>query len=348
MAAATVLAAILALSCATTKESTGAASGDSAAKDRAIGLVQGQGVPSQTEAAAPAGAAPTQQQPEAVPSQNAGLSSSVGSAGAAGTGLSPDDQTFLQNYLSHLTYMVYYKEGADIDPIYARIAVGQADRYLIEKEGLSVIDFDQIESNKKDQQAAWQAETGGSVGIMQYLAQKLNADVYVEIDFSVSSETRDAKYYASASGTMKIFEASTAALLGSVVFDSQPAFSPSSMDAAVTNAVAASVWLAMPKMTAQAKALLQGAFQRGIRYELVIQKTPDAKALGLLRQALAKKLREVEQVSYSPGESKFYLYSFTGKDKIQDAIFDAALAAGFPDLYLVLMRGKSFTFNTGL
>jgi hypothetical protein len=319
-----------------------ASSGDSAAKERAKALVQGSSG-SSGQAAAPAG--------QTAPATAASTPAAVPSAdqpAAAQAQLTPEESAFLQNYLARLNYMVYYKEDATIDPRLAKIAVSQANRYLIEKLGLSVIDFDQVEKNKKDQQAAYQAETGGSIDLIQYIAQKFNADVYVEIDFQTSSETRDGKYYASAQGTMKIFDTSTAALLGSVAFMSQPAFSPNSMDAAVTNAIAASVWTAMPRMTGQAQELIKNSLARGVRYELVLQKTPDAKLVSQLRRSLSKKLREVEQVSYSPSEAKFYLYSFQSRDKVEDAVYDAAASAGLPDLYLLFMRGKSFTFNSGL
>jgi hypothetical protein len=320
-----------------------APSGDSAAKERAKALVQGSsGSGSQAAPASQGGQA-------AAPATSASTPTpSADQPAAAQAQLTPEESAFLQNYLARLNYMVYYKEDSSIDPRLAKIAVSQANRYLIEKQGLSVIDFDQVEKNKKDQQAAYQAETGGSIDLIQYIAQKFNADVYVEIDFQVTSETRDGKYYASAQGTMKIFDTSTAALLGSVAFMSQPAFSPNSMDAAVTNAIAASVWTAMPRMTGQAQELIKNSLARGVRYELVLQKTPDAKQVSQLRRSLSKKLREVEQVSYSPAEAKFYLYSFQPRDKVEDAVYDAAASAGLPDLYLLFMRGKSFTFNSGL
>lgn len=317
-------------------------SGDSAAKERAKALVQG---------GYDAGAAiPAPAQPAAGPASAAAqpASASADQPPAPGAPLTPEEQAYLQNYLARLNYMVYYNEDAKVEPRLAKIAVSQANRYLIEQSGLSVIDFDQIEKNKKDQQAAYQSETGGSIDLIQYLAQKFNADVYVELDFAVSSETRDGKFYASAQGSMKLFDTSTAALLGSVAFMSQPAFSPSSMDAAVANAIAASVWTAMPKMTGQAKELIKNSLGRGVRYELVLQNTPDSRQVSSLRRALAKKVREVEQVSYSPSETKLYLYTFQGRDKVEDAVYDAAAAAGLNDINLVYMRGKSFTFNSGL
>jgi hypothetical protein len=307
----------------------------SAAKDRAKALVQ-----SGADAGAPVSAPPSAQ----ASTQSASADQPASVAGQ----LTPEEQAYLQTYLSRLNYMVYYNEDAKIDPKLAKIAVSQANRYLLEKLGLSVIDFDQIEKNKKDQQSAYETETGGSIDLIQYLAQKLNADVYVEIDFSLTSETRDNKFYASAQGSMKIYDTSTAALLGSIVLSSQTAFSPNSADAAATNAIASSVWIAMPKMIDQSKELLKNALARGIRYEVIIQKTPDSKQISQLRRALAKKVREVEQVSYSSSATKLYLYAFQKGDKVEDALYEAGASAGMNDLNLVYSRGKSYTFDSGL
>jgi hypothetical protein len=305
-----------------------------AAKERAKAIVQGGADAGETPApAAPATAAksPSPDQPPPPAGQ-----------------LTPEEQSYLDNYLSRLNYMVYYNEDAKIDSKLAKAAVSQANRYLIERLGLSVVDFDQIEKNKKDQQTAYESETGGSIDLIQYLAQKLSADVYVEIDFSLTSEKRDDKFYASVQGSMKIYDTSTAALLGSIVLSSQTAFSPNSAEAAATNAVAGSVWAAMPKMVSQSKELVKNALARGIRYELVIQKTPDSKQISQFRRALAKKVREVEQVSYSSASAKLYLYTFMKGDKVEDAIYDAASTAGMNDLNLVYSRGKSYTFDTGM
>jgi hypothetical protein len=262
--------------------------------------------------------------------------------------LSPDEQSFLTNYLSRLSYMVYYNDASGVDPRFAKMAVTQANRYLIEKLGLSVIDFDQIERNKKDQLDAYQAETGGSIDMIQYLAQKYNADIYVEIDLKAASSGGPGNWNGSAQGTMKLFETSTAILLGSIAFMSPPTFSPVSQDSAVANAIAASVWQAMPKMTEQSKTLIATSLTRGVRFELVAQKIPDAKMVAQFIKALGRKFREVEQLSFSPGETRIALYAFATKAKVQEAIYDAAATALMPDMYLVYMRGKMFTFNSGM
>lgn len=263
--------------------------------------------------------------------------------------LTPDEAKFLQTYLSRLSYLVYYNENSGLDSQLAKAAVSQANRYLIEKLGLSVIDFDQIQKNKKDQMSAYQSETGGSIDIITYIAQKLNADVYLEIDAKTTFGGGPGGWTGAAQGSMKIFDASTAALLGSISFLSPQTFSPVSSDAAMMNAIAGAVWQAMPKVTEQSKALMSSSVAtRGVRYELILQNTPDAKAIAQFQRSLSKKVREVEQLSYALGESRFALYAFMPASRIQDAIYEAASTAGFPDSYLLYMRGRSYTFNTGL
>jgi hypothetical protein len=146
---------------------------------------------------------------------------------------------------------------------------------------------------------------------------------------------------------MKLYDTSTAQLLGSVAFQSPQAFSPATQEAAVQNAVTASVWTIMPKMTEQAKSLIRNSLSNGIRYEIVIQKTADSKVVSQFRRQLGRKVRLVEQASYSAGETKLYVFTFQNKTFVEDAVYDAAERAGYPDIYLVYQRGKSFTFNTG-
>lgn len=316
--------------------------------NRAKQIVQGTSTPEMpvtTTTIAPK--SPSQAAQNIVSGQNQAAVPPAGPA-VPGASLSPEDQAFLANYLSRLSYMVYYNDAAGIDPRFAKMAVSQANRYLIEKLGLAAIDFDQIEKNKKDQLDAYQAETGGSIDMIQYLAQKFNADIYVEIDLKASASGAGNSFNGSAQGTMKLFETSTAQLLGSIAFMSPPTFSPVSPDAAVANAISASVWQAMPKVTDQAKALMAASTSRGVRYELLVQKLPDAKQAAAFVKALSRKFAEAEQISFSAGETRIALYAFMTKAKVQQAIYDAGAQAALPDLYLVYMRGKSFTFNSGL
>ncbi|MEI6389232.1 MAG: DUF6175 family protein [Spirochaetota bacterium] len=280
----------------------------------------------------------------------ASAQASGGSSGAPAdaAGLSAAEQAFLTGYLDHLNYMVFVADGEKLSPALAKMAVTQSNRYLIEKLGLSVIDFDQIEKNKKDQSAAWQSETGGSISMLQFLARKFNADVYVEIDFSVKDTSSGGKFKAAAQGTVKIFDPATATLLGSIPYTGQEAFSPANLDQAAGNAISSAVWALMPRITTQVKDLMRNSLAKGLRYELIINKTPDAKQMSTFRRGLAKKVREVEQASYTPEETRLNVFAFVKADKVQDLVFDAAEASGMPDLNLLYQRGRSLTFDSGL
>lgn len=348
-----IVCAVLAMSCVSAPEPAreaapvadpsqqGSPDGDSsqAYKDRAIELVQGGSQGGSTGSSAGSSSSAT---------TDSASAEAVDTAPPLPGVMTPEEEAFLNNYLARLQYMVYYDEAAGIDERNAKVAVNQANRYLLEKLGLSVVDFDQIEKNKKDQQTAYQSETGGSIDLIQYLAQKYNADVYVEVSFTSTPSSSGGKFYATAQGSMKIYDTSTAQLLGSVAFQSPQVMSTVSSDAAIANAVAASVWSAMPKMTEQTKVLVKNSMSRGIRYEVVIQNTPDSRQISTLRRSLARVVREVEQISYSPSETKLALYSFKTRDKIEDAMYDAADKAGMLDIYLLYSRGKAFTFNSGL
>ncbi len=263
--------------------------------------------------------------------------------------LSAEEEAYLTNYLARLQYMVYYDEAAGIEPDVAKSAVAQANRYLISILGLTVVDAAQIEKNKKDQKDAYEAETGGSMDFIQYIAQKNNADVYVEVSFKPTTEQKNGIYYASVQGSMKLFDTSTAQLLGSVAFASPLVRSADGTPkSAVIAATAASVWNSMPKMIEQSKMLVKNSLSQGVRYEITIQNTPDSKMISAMRRALAKNVRLVEQNSYSPASTVMYLFSFKSKEKIEDAIYDAAERSGMNDIRMVFSRGKAFTFNSGL
>ncbi|HPE36921.1 MAG TPA: DUF6175 family protein [Spirochaetales bacterium] len=350
---AVVAAAVLLSSCVSqpepasssgqTAESDQSDDTNQAYKDRAVALVQG----TPSAGGTSSGTTESGDTDESDPAAVSGDSATDVPPPAPGV-LTPEEEAFLSNYLARLQYMVYYDTETGLDPQTAKVAVSQANAYLIQKLGLNVVDFDQIERNKKDQLAAYQAETGGSIDLIQYIAQKNNADVYVEIAFTVATSAKETRHYATVQGAMKFYDTSTAQLLGTISYQSPQGMSPYSSQDAVNNTVMQSVSAIMPRLIDQSKSLIKGALSRGIRYEVVIQNTPDSRAVSSLRRALAKSVREVEQASYSAAETRLYLYTFKTSDKVEDAIYDAADRAGMPDIYLVFSRGKAFTFNSGL
>lgn len=261
--------------------------------------------------------------------------------------LTQEEIAFLENHLNRLQYMVYYDPSVDMPASIAKTAVAQANRYLIEQQRLTVMDMDQLERLKADQQTAYQAETGGSIDIMQYLAQKYNADVYVEIALVAETEIRNNVHYASARGSMKMYDTSTGQLLGTVPFQS-PQVRNTSTDAAIANAIAASVWAGMPRMIEQSRNLIRGSMSNGVRYELTLQNPPDGRGMINFRRTLERYFRVVDSGPSSASEAQITLYTFQTKNRVENAIYDAAERAGMMDLYPVYSRGRLFVVNSGL
>lgn len=261
--------------------------------------------------------------------------------------LSSREESFLAARLSRLSYLVYFDESAGLDSRLARLAVNQINRYLQTREGLAVIDFDRVVTARKE--VGWEAGTtsaaAGRSPAFRRLCLSLGADVHVELAFSVQSEVRDGKYYALARGEMRIRDAATASLLGTVAFEGQPSISPSSMDAAVTNAVTQAVWLAMPAVTARARELLGQTLRRGLCYELVVKGLDGSKAVVPFARELSDRVREIVSVPSPAGELDFLVFDFLDPQTLEASIREAAALSGLAPLEAPTVSGRLFAFG---
>ncbi len=262
--------------------------------------------------------------------------------------LSADEKNVIARYVNNMTYMVYFADQAGVDPFYMKSAVGMANEYLA-SNAMEAIDLDQIEKLKKDQTMAYEEETGKSMSIIQWLAQKLNADVYLEIDGKTTGEASGGKYYGQANITLKAFEASTGRLLGSQPWNSPKTISSSSEQAARINALQTSVYKAMPTVIGQARAFMAKAVVNGIKYELIVQNTPDSRMMSDFRRKLARKVKDVQTVSQAADQTKFNVFLLGSVEDLVDAVYDTAeTIPGLEGIDQVLLRGKSVTFNSGM
>ena len=258
------------------------------------------------------------------------------------------EQRFIRQYVDSMTYMVYFDEKSNTSPFLMKEAVAQADGYLA-SNGMTAVDEAQIESLKKDQTMVYEQETGRNVGIIQWIAQKLNADVYIEIDAETSGDTQGNLHYGSANITLKLFETSTGQLLGSVPFRSQRTVSTSSVRDAEANAIQSAVWSAMPPAVEQARQQLARAFSRGLRFDLTLQDTPDARVVSDFRRQLRSRVADVQTLSQSSGSTQFIIHYYGRVDALADLVFSiAGQTPGLERMSQVLIRGKSLVFNTGI
>jgi hypothetical protein len=265
-----------------------------------------------------------------------------------GVELTAEEKRIIARYVNNMTYMVYFNEEATEDPFYMKAAVGIANEYLT-SNAIEAIDFDQVESLKKDQQMAYEEETGQSISIIQWIAQKLNADVYIEIDGRTSGETSGDKYYGQANITLEGFEASTGRLLGSQPWNSPRTFSTASEQAAKINALQTSVYKAMPIVLDQAKAYMAKALTNGIKYELIVQNTFDSRMMSDFYRKMRRKAKDIKTVSQTAEETRYEVYLIGSVEDLVDMVYDVSdTVSGLDGIYQVVLRGKSVTFNTGM
>ena len=177
----------------------------------------------------------------------------------------------------------------------------------------------------------------------------MNADVYIEIDGITSGESSGGKYYGQANITLKAYEASTGRLLGSQPWNSPKTISTASEEAARINALQTSVYKAMPIVISQSKAFMAKALGNGIKYEVIIQNTPDSRLMSSFRRKLKRKVKEVETVNQSPEETKYHIYILGSIEDLVDEIYDVSeTIPGLEGMDQLLLRGKSVTFDSGL
>jgi hypothetical protein len=261
--------------------------------------------------------------------------------------VTPEEEAFITRYVDRMTYMVYYDDASKEEPIYRKAAIGKANEYLA---GLSLdtIDADQIEKLKEDQQTAFEARSGQSVSVIQYIAQRLNADIYIEVSGRSSGTTQGGKHYGEASIELKAFEASTGVLMGSASFNTlDKAFSQTSQESARINAVQGAVYKTMPRLLDQVKANMAKALERGLRYEVIIQKPLGDRAMSRFWERLARDAREIKSASQSPDEVKYYVWYIGTVDDLKNLIYRIADSVpGLENMEMILTRGKSITFNT--
>ena len=263
-----------------------------------------------------------------------------------------EEKQFIARYVDTMTYMVYFDEqaGAGLDgrEFVLRSAVNQANGYLV-SNGRLVVDADQVETLKEDQRLVYEEQVGQELSLLQWVARRLNADVYVEIDATVSSRTSGNGHYATADVTVNMYETSTGQILGSVNRGSRESFSRTSAQDAAINAVQSTVYQAMPLVVETAERQMERALGRGIRYEVTLQRPPDSRTLAAFRRIVGEDVRSIATVSQSPSEVLYEVFFIGSMDDLVDLLFAASdRVAGFERMSLVISRGRSLTFDVGL
>lgn len=267
-------------------------------------------------------------------------------AGEADAG--SEGEAEIERDLDQLTYMVYYEASSENDPFIMQSAVNSADSYLADN-GLAYIDRQQIESLVADQEKVYEDETHKSLGIIQWVAQKLHADIYIVVEAQASFETRNGKHYGSANVTLRSFDSSTGIGRGASNYASiQPSVSLVSGQDAVLNAVNSAAYKAIGEAVRQARAYMVRELRDGIAYDLIMVNTPNDRVMSSFMKDLRRRVREVRLLTSSNEETRYrVVVSGTAAD-LQDLVYrSASNTPGLEGVRLVLLRGRELTFDTG-
>jgi hypothetical protein len=193
------------------------------------------------------------------------------------------------------------------------------------------------------------------ISIVQWIAQKLNADVYIEISGETQGKTEPGgKYYGVANVQTKAFQASTGELVGSVAYNQlemKASFSKISQKDAQLKAIQGVVYSKiMPQIFRQINDnMVDKITKLGIRYEVVIQYPPNDRVMNKLWKKMERDIKSRDLVYQTEDEIKYAVYYIGDIEDLKNAFYDATeTVAGLEEMYAVLVRGKTITFNTGL
>jgi len=250
--------------------------------------------------------------------------------------------------IDNLTYLVYFEpEKKKIADEYARLCVNRVNNYLANK-GYEYVDLVRINEIKDDYYKLYE-ETQGSVSVVQLIAQALNADVYVVVDGIVEDAGQEGDiYFASASIDLKAFESATGRGLGTETGYSGKLGLASGKDAAMRKGVETAVEKATEPVIDLARSYMMKAFEKGIRYELVVQGLPSYTMIKTFTDAIRESgnFRSMKEVSASAEQAKYYVYYMGRKTELIDDIMTGIVNEdGFENFTVIVSRGNAVVFG---
>jgi hypothetical protein len=255
---------------------------------------------------------------------------------------------YVTRALDTMTMMVVGDPDAAVAPEYVTPAVTQANRYLLEA-GYTVVEQGQVQELLRDRELAYEESTGERASVLRWVAQRLEADVYVTVNVTTHGEIDGEEYYGSAGVNLTMYETSTAQMLGSVSRRSQRTFSRASLDDAVINAVQSTTYAAMSRVEDQVRSRMAESLRRGIRYEVTVQRSVDSRMMADFREELREDVADIVTESQTAEETVYTVYYRGRIEELEEEIYQVSGSVpGMEDLYHVLTRGRNLVFNTGL
>ena len=255
---------------------------------------------------------------------------------------------FISQYVDSMLYMVVPNQKAQNGSTFSKSAVSMANKYLLDN-GYHAVDYAAVEALKADSASLFAQEPDtADLSVVQWIAQKLGADVYIEVDGFVQGGRETGGYYGKAEVNLKMYNPSTGELLGTVPYSSPRTFDRTSTEAAAQNAIKSTVFKAMGVAVDQAKKALARDYAQGIRYEITINNTADSKLMSKFRSELQSKVEMIRVVHQSAAQTKYAIQYFGRIEDMENIVYTAAESvSGLENMSLIMIRGKTLMFRLG-
>ena len=256
---------------------------------------------------------------------------------------------FIEGYMDNLLYMVVPNQQAKAGNTFSKSAISMANKYLLDN-GYRAVDYAAVEALKADSATLFNQEPNtADLSVVQWIAQKLGADVYIEVDGLAQAGRENSGYFGKAEVNLKMYNPSTGELLGAVPYASPKTFDRASAEAAAQNAIKSTVFKAMSAAVEQSKKALTRDYSQGIRYEIIITNTGDSKLMGRFRSKLKHEVETMRVLNQSAAQTKYAVQYFGTVEDLEDAVYAAAEGTpGLDGIELIMIRGKTLMFRSGL
>ncbi|MGP1445549.1 MAG: hypothetical protein ACTTI6_07570 [Treponema sp.] len=256
--------------------------------------------------------------------------------------------SFIEQYTDSMLYMVVPSKQAKAGNAFSKSAISMANKYLLDN-GYRAVDYAAVEALQADSATLFNQEPEtADLSVVQWIAQKLGADVYIEVEGITQSGRESGGYFGKAEVNLKMYNPSTGELLGAVPYSSPKTFDRASAEAAAQNAIKSTVFKAMRAAVDQAKKSLIRDYAQGIRYEVIINNTADSKLMSRFRAKLKNEVETIRVMNQSAAQTKYAVQYFGTVEDMEDMIYTAAEGiSGLEKMELVMIRGKTLMFRSG-
>lgn len=262
--------------------------------------------------------------------------------------LSDQEEEFVDDRASSLVYMVYHEGEEEVTPFHVSTAITSANGFL-QRNGINYVDLERIESLKRERKLVYEEVSGTASSVIQWIAHRLNADIYIRLSLSVDSRTEGERHLAGATVTLNAYDTSTADGIGTTVYQTiPPAFSNVSIESAESNAVAAGTTKGMEHLLDQIDTKLETFLTKGFMYAITILNAGEGRVVNEFEKSLQHRVRSIRKISYSREQVVFEVYFAGEVSELEELVYYVSDSLPeFAGISLVLQQKRALIFELG-